>query len=613
MKAILARHGYIFDEDKGIWRRQDFDDIAYSDGDEVENRLFDIISKAKDLSVLSDELKPHCTDWPSLYHLSSSRANILRPFEEYLSGDILEIGSGLGAITRFLGECGGNVLALEGTSRRAMIARSRTRDLENVTVLNEKFENFNIDQKFDVITLIGVLEYANLFTSSETPAVTMLEMVRKLLKPDGKLIIAIENQLGLKYFAGAPEDHIGQAMYGIEGRYTKNQPQTYGRKVLNDMLTSAGFKTVDFLAPFPDYKLPVSIVTEEGFMDEDFDASAFAIQSVKKDPQLPNVLNFSQELTWGLLEKNKIALDMSNSFLVFATNKKIKKVAPKTYAWHFTSSRFQKYCKSSRFIKNKTEINIETYRLNPNYSDVINDSFVINRIEKYQTYFSGELLSIELIEIFSKDNWTKEAVKSFLLKYISALENILGNEIQVKPTFLLPPHFIDCIPQNIIQKNAKFVFFDREWESNKPIHLGYLIFRTMIAAQNQISAIGKNYENGKNTKLELIKLAMQSLGWQDNNQTLMDYIALEYQLQKEVGFLNFNLDEYVLNFDTPASVSINKDQQINQLQNEIAENHKAALNKDQQINQILLSKSWRVTSPLRFINKALRTIFRSFN
>jgi hypothetical protein len=104
MKAILNKHGYIYDEAKGIWHRQDFNGITYSDGDEVERRLLDIINNASDLSVLSDELKPHCTDWPSLYHLSSSRANILRPFEDDLIGDVLEIGAGCGAITRYLGE-----------------------------------------------------------------------------------------------------------------------------------------------------------------------------------------------------------------------------------------------------------------------------------------------------------------------------------------------------------------------------------------------------------------------------------------------------------------------------------------------------------------------------
>ena len=244
MKSEILTSVYIADAKRGIWSRPGYMGIAYSDGDEVEDRIAEIINQATDITVLSAELRQHCIDWPSLYHLSGTRANILRPFDASLSGDILEIGSGCGAITRYLGESGANVLALEGSSRRAAITRSRTRDLENVTVLAEKLDQFQSDCRFDVITLIGVLEYANLFTTSENAALAMLQHVRSLLKPEGTLIIAIENQLGLKYFAGAPEDHLGQPMYGIEGRYAANQPQTFGRAVLAGLLEKAGFKNI---------------------------------------------------------------------------------------------------------------------------------------------------------------------------------------------------------------------------------------------------------------------------------------------------------------------------------------------------------------------------------
>ena len=183
--------------------------------------------------------------------MSGSRANVLRPFENILKGDVLEIGAGCGAITRYLGECGANILALEGSPRRATIARSRTRDLENVTILAESFDQFSCDHQFDVITLIGVLEYANLYIPGENPPLAMLERVQSLLKPEGRLIIAIENQLGLKYFAGAPEDHLGKPMVGIEGHYRKNQPQTFGRKVLSDMLEQAGFSVSRIFSAVP--------------------------------------------------------------------------------------------------------------------------------------------------------------------------------------------------------------------------------------------------------------------------------------------------------------------------------------------------------------------------
>jgi len=237
MKKLLTKLGYQLNRKSNVWSHPHYSGIDYSDGDEIEERIAAIIEKANDITVLSTELRQHCTDWPSLYHLASARANILRPFESDLRGNILEIGAGCGAITRYLGECGGKVLALEGSPRRAVIARVRTRDLPNVAVISDNFNNFQWDQKFDVITMIGVLEYANLFTNSDTPALSMLRRARALLKPNGKLIIAIENQFGLKYFAGAPEDHIGQPMYGIEGRYRIDQPQTYGRKTLAQMLS----------------------------------------------------------------------------------------------------------------------------------------------------------------------------------------------------------------------------------------------------------------------------------------------------------------------------------------------------------------------------------------
>ena len=233
MKTLLKNAGYILDESTNVWLNPSYKGIAYNDGDEIETRIFNIIKEATDISVLSTELRQHCTDWPSQYHLTSARANILRPFEQTLkNANVLEIGAGCGAISRYLGECGAQVLALEGSPRRASIARSRTRDLDNITVLAEKFDQFKSNHQFDVITLIGVLEYANLFTPGDNPALIMLQRVRQLLKPDGKLIIAIENQLGLKYFAGAPEDHFGKPMVGIEGRYGKDQAQTFGRPVL---------------------------------------------------------------------------------------------------------------------------------------------------------------------------------------------------------------------------------------------------------------------------------------------------------------------------------------------------------------------------------------------
>jgi 2-polyprenyl-3-methyl-5-hydroxy-6-metoxy-1,4-benzoquinol methylase len=260
--SVLKKAGYTYDPESCLWISEGHRNLGYSDGDAVENKLARIVAEATDLSLFSSQLASHRTDWPTFYHLSADRANILQPVRDWLrTADVLEVGAGCGAVTRALGEFGAQVLALEGSRRRAAIARSRTRDLSNVTVVVDKFEEFQTDQQFDVVTLIGVLEYASMFSNDDMAAAGMLKRTCELIAPGGKLIVAIENQLGLKYFGGFFEDHLGKAMYGVEDRYRPGQPRTFGRERLAALLKGAGFVDLKFYVPFPDYKLPTSILT----------------------------------------------------------------------------------------------------------------------------------------------------------------------------------------------------------------------------------------------------------------------------------------------------------------------------------------------------------------
>ncbi|MDR3299675.1 MAG: glycosyltransferase [Candidatus Accumulibacter sp.] len=534
-RVSLERHGYVWHEKQQVWIRPDFTGIAYSDGDETEQRLAGIIGQVQDVSVLSEEWRRYCTNWPLTYHLSEKRANILRPFEENLHGDILEIGAGCGAITRYLGECGGNVLALEGSFRRAAMARSRTRDLQNVTVVCEKFDRFRIDRQFDVVTLIGVLEYAGLFTQGENPVQNMLACVRSLVKPDGWLIIAIENQLGLKYFAGAPEDHLGRAMYGIEGRYRSGQPQTFGRPVLRNLLTEAGFASVDFLAPFPDYKLPVSIVTENGASAKDFDAAAFAVQSVRLDPQLPASLSFAPELVWPTLAQNGLLLDLSNSFLVVAGKNNTSILDSSSLAWHFTTSRKKSFCKAAHFQRMKAgDIEVHYRRLDPEpYVPLDNERLEFILPEK-DRYVYGRLLSEEFIHIVSRnDDWSMDDIVVFLKKYIDILCQTGDSSQQIVridgADSELPGSFLDFIPRNIVVTgDGQYFIIDKEWKYNGILSAGFLLFRALMYSTQLTPRLFENPVN-------FICSVFAALGWPTTANTIQRYYRLEMAILAEAA------------------------------------------------------------------------------
>jgi 2-polyprenyl-3-methyl-5-hydroxy-6-metoxy-1,4-benzoquinol methylase len=254
MNQNMNDHYHLADD---VWlprtSNQSAAEFTYSDGDEVERRIYDTVAGVSDRSLFSRELASHINDWPSQYHLSCVRSNLLRPLEAALGGPILELGAGCGAITRYLGELGSQVTAVEGSLARARIARERTSDLSNVTVVCDRIESFTAGSKFKVVTLIGVLEYARAFAPYEGFSERdLLSHALSHLDDDGFLILAIENQFGLKYLAGAKEDHVAVPYFGVNDSYDTGTAVTFGKLELQQILSDAGLTHQRVFLPLPD-------------------------------------------------------------------------------------------------------------------------------------------------------------------------------------------------------------------------------------------------------------------------------------------------------------------------------------------------------------------------
>ncbi len=236
----------------------------YSDGD-IENELLDIVKNSSNF----DEILTNDSRWPILYHLSPIRNNIINwyPFEKDTS--CLEIGGGCGAITGALCDALGSVTVVELSKRRSMINYERHKEHENLEIIVGNLNDIEFEQKFDYITLNGVLEYAGAFTQSDEPYKDFLIKVKSMLKPKGKLIIAIENRYGLKYFAGAKEDHTAKEFDGITGYIGNKSVRTFGKVEIEELLRESGLVQQTFYYPHPDYKMPMEIYSEEWLPNAD--------------------------------------------------------------------------------------------------------------------------------------------------------------------------------------------------------------------------------------------------------------------------------------------------------------------------------------------------------
>lgn len=240
----------------------------YSDGD-VEDEILEMV-KTNDNYRYTDS---RFSEWPILYHLSRQRENIVEPMEISKDDEVLEIGAGMGAVTGALAERAKKVDCIELSKRRSLVNANRHKDMDNIEIFVGNFQDVEITKKYDVITLIGVLEYASYYIDAKQPFHAFINKIKDCLKDNGKLYIAIENRLGMKYFAGYNEDHLGKPFLGIEGYINEDKVKTFSYSEITKLLNECGFDELSFSFPFPDYKLPQSIYDEEALMKYEVDFS----------------------------------------------------------------------------------------------------------------------------------------------------------------------------------------------------------------------------------------------------------------------------------------------------------------------------------------------------
>lgn len=233
----------------------------YSDGD-IEDKMLDIAmyNPPEDFPKIIEREK----SWPIFYHFSPLRKNIIDwiPFKK--TDKVLEIGSGCGAVTGQLAKRAGRVTCIELSKKRSMINAYRNRNADNVTIMVGNFKDIEpqLDRDYDYVLLIGVFEYGQSYIGGASPYEDFLRICDRHRRLDGRLVIAIENKFGLKYWAGCREDHLGTYFSGLEGYREGGSARTFTRHGLERLLDKAGIHEYAFYYPYPDYKFATNIYSD---------------------------------------------------------------------------------------------------------------------------------------------------------------------------------------------------------------------------------------------------------------------------------------------------------------------------------------------------------------
>ncbi|MDO5146370.1 MAG: class I SAM-dependent methyltransferase [Eubacteriales bacterium] len=537
----------------------------YSDG-KIEDELLDIVRqyKEEDFGRIINEKN----DWVYLYHLSQVRKNIVSWIPMKSDAKVLEIGSGCGAITGALAEKGEKVDCVELSKKRSLINANLNKNLPGITIKVGNFEEIEpyLDRDYDVITLIGVWEYSAMYLSGENPFFHFLELLKKHMKKDGMIIVAIENKFGMKYWAGCKEDHSSLYFEGLEGYTRTNTAVTFGHKELEKIFREMSYQA-KFYYPYPDYKLPLHIYSDEYLPQKG------VLNDNGKNLDNDRVILFDERKVFDSVIQDEMFPYFSNSFLIILRNEQVFDENKVIYTKYSNERRPEFRIRTDIIQDSEGNRVVKKYPMHKKAQTHIQNilrakALLDERAKNLPVMFNkckldGDVVTLEYV----KGNNLEDVLEKLLLEgkeneakayMIKAKEIVLS---MVNATFRETEEFvsvfgsyakegepavegadIDLIFSNIICQENDWNILDYEWTFRFPIPAKYILYRMILYFQAP-----QGYDKSKLYALFEISEDEQAMFYK------MDQSFMEYVYCGEVRIADskiikpkYRMDEWIL-------------------------------------------------------------------
>lgn len=580
------------------------------ENEDLENKIYDIVCKGNDFIEAIRENN----SYEYHYFLSPLRHNLFQwyPFKE--EGSLLEIGAGYGQLTSLFTQKVSHVVAVEDSQSKCNIISKRA---EDASVLVSDFDDIQTDEKFDYIVLCNIFEYAKSFVKSENPYVDYLNYLKKFLKDDGVILLALSNRLGLKYLAGFKEEHTDQLFKGIEGYSNIDYVETFTKTEISNIINDAGFSNYKFFYPYPNHEFTETVNTDK-FINE--------IPYTGVNEYSGERIQFFDEVKLNLtLSKDNLSQYFANSFLIEIRTSDMDYSSDNIDFVKIGGDREEEFniytiiwsdCKVSKTpVSEKAETHIKRM--------VDGSKYDIGKIKCLDAEMKGNSLYYDFINEKSCEymvlDFIAENDKEKFFKLIEEIhEALFYNSFEtddyateefleifkVKSDAKFHCHeksYLDLILGNMFIIDGEFTVIDYEWIFDFPIPLEYIFYRTfnyhfysnkLIREFTSFEEIFKHF----NLDTAYIKLFQT---WECNflryiinrppftraRKLPLENIARIDQLQKDIDLKNKEIKR--------------KNKVIKKKDNEIKK-------KDKEIKTLLNSNSWKMTEPLRKIKSILK-------
>lgn len=407
------------------------------------------------------------------------------PFEK--DGNILQIGSWFGAFTEMLSFKCQKITIVENDSYRADKTKKRLKDIENVEVLQKDLLDYckSCSHTFDYI-IFAVDENIEKIPDSIS-YLKIIKAIKSILNEKGKLLLAVSNRLGVKYFCGVPDPDTAIRFDGI----TENNSGFYrfSREELLNLIKSLGFSNVKLYYPMPDHHHTQVIYTDEMRPRVDVLERLHVYATHKTHRLLDEWILMKQ------LAQNSVLHCFTNSFLVEAGNTPCSSVIYSA----LSAERDRDRAFATNIYDNQTVEKIPLYpdgraglkNLLQNTQELSQRGIPVLAMKEKENAILMERINVPSLSQYLQEA-VRENVKLFtdcmdrlyndILKsseYVPAEKNCMRHLAPEKDWgVILKKAYIEMIPVNSFWKNGDILFYDQEFtRDNCPAN--YVLFRAL--------------------------------------------------------------------------------------------------------------------------------------
>lgn len=462
--------------------------------------------------IVSEEKRQNQLQLKDFIAHTDIRQNIVNWYDFKEDGKVLEIGLQDGKITEFLASKLRSVVSIEVDKEQYTLAKELFSTKENVELKNINLvdykDNFNFanSEKFDYVVAVTSMDRIALFTkqNDKLEALTLLiNISQSLLKETGKLIVAVDNKFAIRNFSGATYSLEENSFDSITGK--NNNITLYSKKELKECIKNTKMPYCKFYYPFPDYKLPNIIFSDEYLPNENHTKMKYLIYYMPQDTLVFDEMEALREIA----KENMIDF-FSNSYLIEIANddkhfsnvkfasfnnfrKRENKLITKLYDGYVKKERI--YDEGKTHIASIKE-NLEVLKqCNFDILDEVKEDVVHS---KYVTYENLNAVLVKLIQKGNSQealqvirNWYQYLSEKFESLKINEIENTVFETFQVainselkKDMTFLSYGLFDLIFENIFvtlnEQNDfdSFLVYDQEW-SQKNLPIEFILYRAL--------------------------------------------------------------------------------------------------------------------------------------